>query len=245
MDLDVGVLGAFFGGILSFASPCVLPLVPPYLTFLAGLSLEELTAERPTGAQAGRVFLAALAFVLGFTLVFAAMGATASFTGKFLALYARPLSMLAGAIIIIMGLHFMGVFRIGLLYREARVHLEKKPPGMFGAFVIGLAFAFGWTPCVGPALAALLFVAGTEDTVWQGVGLLVAYALGIGVPFLLAAAFAGPFMKFMVRFRQHLGRVEKTMGGLLVITGILFMTGGINTIGFWLLETFPSLGQQG
>lgn len=245
MDLDVGILGAFLGGVLSFASPCVLPLVPPYLTFLAGLSLEELTAERPAGGQSRRVFIAALAFVLGFTVVFAAMGATASFTGKFLALYARPLSIFAGAIIAIMGLHFMGVFRIGLLFREARLHIEKKPPGILGAFVIGLAFAFGWTPCVGPVLAALLFVAGAEETVWQGVGLLVAYALGIGVPFLAAAAFAGPFMRVMTRFRRHLGRVEKAMGALLVLTGILFMSGSINDIGFWLQETFPSLGQRG
>lgn len=245
MDLDVSILGAFLGGVLSFASPCVLPLVPPYLTFLAGLSLEELTAERPAAGQSRRVFIAALAFVLGFTVVFAAMGATASFTGKFLALYARPLSIFAGAIIAIMGLHFMGVFRIGLLFREARLHIEKKPPGILGAFVIGLAFAFGWTPCVGPVLAALLFVAGAEESVRQGVGLLVAYALGIGVPFLAAAAFAGPFMRVMARFRRHLGRVEKAMGALLVLTGILFMSGSINDVGFWLQETFPSLGQRG
>lgn len=245
MELDVGLLGAFIGGILSFASPCVLPLIPPYLTFLAGLSLEELSVERPSGAQSRRVLLAALVFVAGFTLVFAAMGATASFTGKLLALYARPLSFMAGAIIAIMGLHFMGVFRIALLYREARVHLAKKPPGLFGAFIIGLAFAFGWTPCVGPVLAALLFVAGAEDTLLQGVALLTAYALGIGVPFVLAAAFAGPFMRWMARFRKHIGLVEKMMGVLLVLTGILFMTGSINEIGYWLLETFPRLGQQG
>lgn len=239
--MDIGVFGAFAAGVLSFASPCVLPLVPPYLTFLAGLSLEELISERPAQGQPVRVLLAALAFVAGFTVVFAAMGATASFTGKFIALHARPLSILAGVVIAVMGLHFMGAFRIALLFREARFHVEKKPPGLLGAFVIGLAFAFGWTPCVGPALAALLFVAGAEDTVWQGVGLLVAYALGIGVPFLAAAAFAGPFMMFMAKFRRHLGLVEKVMGALLIATGVLFMTGGINTIGYWLQEIFPSL----
>lgn len=242
---DIGIWAAFVGGILSFASPCVLPLVPPYLSFLAGMTLDQITDENADSASLRHVFLNALAFVLGFALVFVAMGATASYTGQLLAQYARPLSILAGFAILIMGLHFIGLFRIGLLYREARVHVEKKPVGLFGAFVIGLAFAFGWTPCVGPILAALLFVAGAEESIWEGAALLGAYALGIGVPFLGAALFAKPFMQFMVRFRRHIGKVEKIVGSLLVVTGVLFITGSINDVGFWLLETFPSLGSRG
>jgi cytochrome c-type biogenesis protein len=242
---DIGIWAAFVGGMLSFASPCVLPLVPPYLSFLAGMTLDQITSEKSDSASAWHVFLNALAFVLGFGTVFVAMGATASYTGQLLAQYARPLAIFAGFAILIMGLHFLGLFRIGLLYREARVHLEKKPVGLLGAFVIGLAFAFGWTPCVGPILAALLFVAGAEESIWEGAFLLGSYAAGIGVPFLMAALFAKPFMQFMVRFRRHIGKVEKVVGSLLVVTGLLFITGGINDVGFWLLETFPSLGRQG
>jgi cytochrome c-type biogenesis protein len=242
---DIGVWAAFIGGILSFASPCVLPLVPPYLSFLAGMTLDQITDENADRASIRHVFFNALAFVLGFAAVFVAMGATASFTGKLLALYARPLAILAGFSILIMGLHFLGLFRIGLLYREARVHVDEKPVGLFGAFVIGLAFAFGWTPCVGPVLAALLFVAGAEESVWEGAILLGSYAAGIGIPFLAAAMFARPFMQLMTRFRRHIGKVERIVGGLLVVTGLLFITGGINDIGFWLLETFPVLGKRG
>jgi cytochrome c-type biogenesis protein len=191
------------------------------------------------------VFASALAFVLGFALVFIAMGATASYTGKLLVLYARPLAIAAGLVIIVMGLHFMGFFKIALLFREARIHVDKKPAGLFGAFFMGLAFAFGWTPCVGPVLAALLFVAGAEDSVIEGAGLLAAYAAGIGIPFLAAALFAGPFLAMMKRFRRQMGKVEKVMGALLVMTGLLFVTGGINDIGFWLQETFPSLAGRG
>ncbi|HOV04103.1 MAG TPA: cytochrome c biogenesis protein CcdA, partial [Kaistiaceae bacterium] len=151
----------------------------------------------------------------------------------------------AGVIIIIMGLHFLGVFRIGLLYREARVHVERKPAGILGAYLIGIAFAFGWTPCVGPVLAAILFVAGAEDTVMRGAFLLAAYGIGIGVPFLAAAVFAGPFMSFMARFKRHMGTVEKVMGGLLVLTGIMFLTGQMAAFSYWLLETFPALSAVG
>ncbi|TYC58689.1 cytochrome c biogenesis protein CcdA [Rhodobacterales bacterium] len=241
MIQDVTIIGATFAGVLSFVSPCVLPLVPPYLGFLAGVSLEQLTGESEDRTAASRrVFLSALVFVLGFSTVFVLLGATASFLGQFIRSYLDYLGYIAGAAIIVMGLHFLGVFRIGLLYREARVHVEKKPAGPLGAYFIGLAFGFGWTPCVGPILAAILFVAGTEDTVGKGALLLSAYALGLGIPFLIAALFAGPFLKFMKRFRKHMGAVEKTMGGVLVLTGIMFLTGQMATISYWLLETFPT-----
>ncbi|MEZ5840513.1 MAG: cytochrome c biogenesis protein CcdA [Hyphomicrobiales bacterium] len=245
MGLDVSIWGAFLAGLLSFVSPCVLPLVPPYLCFLAGVSLDELTEENAKPARSAGVFLASLAFVAGFTTVFVMLGASASAIGQLVTRHLDVLGYVAGVIIIIMGLHFLGVFRIGLLYREARVHVERKPAGLVGAYLIGIAFALGWTPCVGPVLAAILFVAGAEDTVARGAILLAAYGLGIGVPFLAASLFAGPFMGFMARFRRHMGTVEKVMGGLLVLTGIMFLTGQMAALSYWLLETFPALSAVG
>lgn len=242
---DVTIAGAFAAGLLSFVSPCVLPLVPPYLGYLAGVTLDELTGEGETKADPRRVFLASLAFVFGFSTVFVALGASASLIGQFVLQHVQTLGYVAGAVIILMGLHFLGVFRIGLLYREARVTVERKPAGLLGAYVIGLAFAFGWTPCVGPILAGILFVAGAEESVTQGAILLAAYALGLGVPFLAASLFAGPFMRFMVRFRRHMGAVEKVMGVFLVATGVAFMTGQMASLSFWLLETFPGLAEYG
>ncbi|ADZ70756.1 cytochrome c biogenesis CcdA family protein [Polymorphum gilvum] len=242
---DVTLLGALFAGILSFISPCVLPLVPPYLGFLAGTSLEELTGEGGESEAGRRVFLSALAFVAGFSTVFVLLGASASLIGQFVTQHIQFLGYVAGVMIIVMGLHFLGVFRIGLLYREARVHVARKPAGLAGAYLIGLAFAFGWTPCVGPILAAILFVAGSEETVAQGALLLSAYALGLGIPFLAAALFAGPFLAFMKRFRRHMGAVEKAMGVVLVATGVMFLTGQMAVLSYWLLETFPQFAVIG
>jgi cytochrome c-type biogenesis protein len=238
--LDVSLGGALLAGLLSFVSPCVLPLVPPYLAWLAGVSFEELKDSEVGGAQRRRIVLAAIAFVLGFATVFIGLGATASVIGKTIAQYFDTLSIIAGALIIVMGLHFLGVFRIGLLYREARVQVSRKPVGLFGAYVIGLAFAFGWTPCVGPVLAAILFVAGSEGTALRGALLLAVYSLGIGIPFILAALFASRFLGWAARFRRHMRKVEMAMGALLVVTGVLFVTGQMSTISFWLLETFPA-----
>ena len=231
--------GAFLAGLLSFVSPCVLPIVPPYLAWLAGLSFEELRSDSIEAATKRRIVLAALAFVLGFTTVFVALGATASVIGRTIAQYFDILSIIAGAIIIVMGLHFLGVFRIALLFREARVQVARKPAGAAGAYVMGLAFAFGWTPCVGPVLAAILFVAGSEGTALRGAALLAVYSLGIGLPFLLAAVFASRFLGWAARFRQHMHKVEMAMGGLLVVTGVLFVTGQMSVFSYWLLETFP------
>ena len=231
--------GAFLAGLLSFVSPCVLPIVPPYLAWLAGLSFEELRSDSIEAATKRRIVVAALAFVLGFTTVFVALGATASVIGRTIAQYFDILSIIAGAIIIVMGLHFLGVFRIALLFREARVQVARKPAGAVGAYVMGLAFAFGWTPCVGPVLAAILFVAGSEGTAMRGAALLAIYSLGIGLPFLLAAVFASRFLGWAARFRQHMHKVEMAMGGLLVVTGVLFITGQMSVFSYWLLETFP------
>ena len=244
---DVTYPGAFLAGLLSFLSPCVLPLVPPYLGCLGGLTREELGDKQAAGERGTslRVLASALAFVLGFTTVFVALGASASSIGKILSAHFQLLSAVAGIVIILLGLHFLGLFRLSFLYREARFQVARRPAGLLGAYVVGLAFAFGWTPCVGPVLATVLFVAGGEESASHGALLLTAYGLGIGLPFLIAALAARPFVAFMSRFRRAMGIVEKTMGALLVITGILFLTGGMSEIAYWILETFPALGQVG
>ena len=244
--LDVTYAGAFGAGLLSFLSPCVLPLVPPYLCFLGGVTLDEVTnAEAPKPAIMRRVFLAALLFVVGFSTVFVSLGATASAIGQLVADYLDVLAKIAGVVIAILGLHFMGLLKIPFLYREARFQTESKPTSLVGAYVVGLAFAFGWTPCVGPILAAILFVAGSDDSVMYGTSLLGAYSAGLGVPFLLAALAVRPFLGFTTRFRQHMQTVERVIGGLLVVTGVLFLTGTFSEIAYWLLEAFPALGTVG
>jgi cytochrome c-type biogenesis protein len=243
--LEVSYGAALLAGLVSFVSPCVLPIVPPYLAWLAGITFDQLKDSDVDAENRRRIVVASAAFVLGFSTVFVALGATASTVGKLLARYYGVLSVGAGVAILIMGLHFLGVFRIGLLFREARVQVERKPAGAFGAYVMGLAFAFGWTPCVGPVLAAILFVAGSEGSALKGAALLAAYSLGIGLPFLLAALFASRFLDFAARFRRHMGTVEKVMGAMLVVTGILFMTGSMSAISQWILETFPTLATVG
>jgi cytochrome c-type biogenesis protein len=240
---DVSLPAAALAGILSFLSPCVLPLVPPYLCFLAGTTIEDLAASGERRAQRD-VLLAGLLFVAGFSTVFVLLGATASVLGQVIRHYLDVLSILAGIAITLMGLHFLGVFRLAFLYREARLRVEK-PVGLWGAYVMGLAFAFGWTPCIGPILAAILAVAGSEDTVARGAVLLAAYSAGLGIPFLLAAVALEPFTAMMKRFRKRMGLVEKAMGALLVVTGIAFLTGSFTQMSFWLLETFPALGRLG
>jgi len=243
--IDVGIGAALLGGLISFLSPCVLPLVPPYLCYIGGVSLDEVArADAPAGGQR-RVFRAAVAFVLGFSTVFVSLGATASLIGQTLATYAGTLAVVGGVLIVLMGLHFTGIFRLPFLNREARFHVGRKPPGAVGGYLMGLAFAFGWTPCIGPILAAILFVAGSSETVLAGAGLLGVYSLGLGIPFLVAAAFMPLFLRAAARFRRHLGLVEKGLGAFLVLTGILFITGSIGTISYWMLETFPALGTLG
>ena len=243
---EVSYIGALVAGMLSFLSPCVLPLVPPYLCFIGGVSLEQISEEEELAPGVMRaVVLSAVGFVLGGSTVFIALGATASTIGDFIVDYMDILSKLAGGVIIVLGLHFIGIIRIPILYREARFHAEKKPAGLIGPYIIGLAFAFGWTPCVGPVLAAILMVAGSESSITYGMGLLAVYSAGLGIPFILAAVAMKPFMDFMARFRRHLQTVERVIGALLVLTGILFMTGSMADIAFWILETFPSIGTIG
>ena len=246
MALDVSYLTAVGAGALSFLSPCVLPLVPPYLCYMAGVSVEEFRAESAAAASSRRaLFASSFAFVLGFTSVFVALGAGASSIGAFLRAWQQEIAIVAGLVIIVMGLNFLGLVRLSILSREARFQARSAPASPVGAYVMGLAFAFGWTPCIGPVLGPILTLAGTKSTVGEGAALLATYSLGLGIPFIVAALFSGAFMRFLAKFRVHLGKVEKVMGGLLVVAGLLFLTGGMQSFSFWLLETFPALGRLG
>jgi cytochrome c-type biogenesis protein len=244
MKADVGLLASFGAGVVSFLSPCILPLVPSYLCFLAGTTLEQIAASADR-VRTARVVARASAFIAGFGSVFVALGASASTAGRLVSDHLSLLSAVAGAIIVVLGLHMMGFLRIDFLMRQARFEPTQRPATLAGAFAIGLAFGFGWTPCVGPVLASILLLAGSEDTVGRGAALLAAYAAGIGVPFLAAAFFTGAFLKWAAGFRRHLGAIEKAMGGALVVTGILIFTGMMPVIGGWLLEYVPVLGRIG
>jgi cytochrome c-type biogenesis protein len=239
---DISILAAFGAGIISFLSPCVLPLVPPYLCFITGASLDDLH-ESPDARFDAPV--AALFFVLGFATVFVLLGASASWAGQLLREHLALLGQIAGAAIILMGLHFLGVFRLSLLNRDIRYRQETSPASLLGAYVVGLAFAFGWTPCIGPVLGTILAVAAGQDTVGQGAFLLAVYSAGLGIPFLLAALAVGGFLSFFRRFRAHLGTVEKVMGGALVVTGVMFLTGYIQEFSYWIQEAFPVLNRLG
>jgi cytochrome c-type biogenesis protein len=244
--MNVTYFGALLAGLLSFLSPCVLPLVPPYLCFLGGTTFDQLTGEDETPSHVYKtVVMSSVAFVLGFTTVFVILGATATAAGQLLAANLPLLAKIAGVVIIITGLHFLGVIHLPILHREARYHADSRPAGLIGAYVIGLAFAFGWTPCIGPVLGAILAVAAGEGSVRQGISLLFVYSLGLGIPFVIAAIAIRPFLSTMQRFKKHLGTVEKVLGGFLVLTGILFLTDAMTLISSWMLELFPGLATIG
>lgn len=243
MLADVYIYSAVaLAGLISFLSPCVLPLVPPYLGYISGTTISQANvAGGLDPAVYRRVVIGSLFFVLGFTTVFVGLGAGASVFGQFIQTHKQTLSLVSGAIIVVFGLHFTGLVRIPLLYAETRYEVDTSGASYLGAFVIGLAFAFGWTPCIGPVLATVLTLAAQEASLQRGVSLLLAYSLGLGIPFIAAAALIGPFLGFMQRFKAHLGTVERIMGIVLIIAGIMFMTGTITWFGQWMLETFPGL----
>ncbi len=244
--MEITFVGALLAGLISFLSPCVLPLVPPYLCFLGGTTFDQLSGEGKIPPDVYReVVLAAIAFVFGFTTVFVALGATATAIGQLIAENLELLAKISGMVLIVVGMHFLGIFKIPFLYRELRSHALSAPAGMVGAYIVGLAFAFGWTPCIGPVLAAILAVAAAQDTVGQGITLLFIYSMGLGIPFVAAALAFGPFMGFLTRFRKYMGAMERVMGGLLVVTGFMFITGSMTTLAIWFLEMFPSLAYIG
>lgn len=243
---SISYVGALMAGLLSFFSPCVLPLIPAYLCFLGGATLDELTAEGGVDKKVSRrVFIAAFSFVMGFASVFILMGASATALSRMFVDYMDPMGYVAGGVIVLFGLHYMGLFRIGFLNFEKRFHIARKPSGVVGSYILGLAFAFGWTPCVGPILATILMIAAGSDSIMYGVSLLATYAAGIGVPFLIAAFAVKPFMAFMTRFRKHMHVVEMGIGILLVLTGVAIFSGALADAAQWLLETFPIFSSIG
>ncbi|MGG7568449.1 cytochrome c biogenesis CcdA family protein [Rhodovulum sp. DZ06] len=243
MGFDIGLWGAATAGLLSFLTPCILPIVPFYLCYLAGMSFDELTQEGAgTGAIRRKAVISSLFFAAGVTTIFVGLGWTASTFGQALREYMDVIRYVAAGIIALLGLHFLGVFRIAFLMREARIDAGDRKFGVFGAYLIGMAFAFGWTPCVGPALAAILFQAADAQSADQGVRLLLAYALGMTAPFVLAAAFIGPFMRWAAKFRRHLPKVEKAMGLLLIVFAVLIGANMMNEIAQLMLDYAPDLG---
>jgi cytochrome c-type biogenesis protein len=257
---EVSYFAAAGAGIVSFLSPCVLPLVPAYLSFIAGTSLDQMVDEDGVDpALSRRMLLSAMVFVLGFSVVFIMLGASASAMNDLIhssfivaerdVIVLDIITWVAGGIIVVFGLHYLGVFRamgiFGFLQRDIRFHGEIKQRGLLGAFVIGLAFGFGWTPCIAPILGTILAIAGSSDSLGFGVSLLAVYSLGIGIPFILAAIALRPFMGFMGKFRRHMRRVEMGTGGILVVTGLAISMGGLTRVNAFLLDTFPILGQIG
>jgi cytochrome c-type biogenesis protein len=244
MIQNVSIPAALLAGLVSFLSPCVLPLVPPYLIYLTGATIEHVASEETESSSRRAVMISALLFVAGFSTVFVLLGASASLIGGLIRAWSGELAIVAGIVIIAMGLHFLGLTRIGLLMREGRLTMPK-PVGLWGAYVMGLAFAFGWTPCIGPILAAILSIAAAEATVAKGAGLLAVYSAGLGIPFLVAAFMVEQFSAVFARMKRHLATVERAMGVLMIITGIGFLTGAVSNVSIWLLETFPSLQSFG
>lgn len=231
---------AVLAGVLSFLSPCVLPIVPPYLAYMGGISMTQM-GEAEDRAARRRVMLSAVFFVMGLSTVFLFLGFTASAFGRFFLMNQDWFVMAAGIVIMIFGAHFLGVYRIGFMDREVRVDAGDRGGSAFGAYVLGLAFAFGWTPCIGPILGAILSIAANEADVARGTALLAAYAAGLGIPFLLVAAYFPRLSGLMAWMKRHMERIERVMGLLLWTVGLLMLTGKFTDFAWWLNEQFPAL----
>jgi len=244
--IDAGLLPAMLvaliAGLISFLSPCVLPIVPPYLAYMSGVSIGDMQSP---GVARRKAIVAALFFVMGLSTVFLLLGFTASAFGAFVLQNQELFAQVSGVVVIIFGLHFLSVFRIPILDREMRMEAGQSGGSAVGAYVLGLAFAFGWTPCIGPQLGAILSLAASEASVARGTLLLGIYALGLGVPFLLAAIFLSRSMVLMNKMKRHMGLIEKVMGALLLLVGVMLVTGLFSTFSWWLLEAFPALAALG
>lgn len=243
MTEPVSVLAAFIAGVISFLSPCVLPLVPAYISFITGVSLNDLKEQSDHSILQGKAFLSSIYFVLGFSVVFIILGATATWLGQILLMKLPLFTNIAGIIIIIFGLHLLGIFRIKLLYREKRFQGPQKVLNNFSSFALGLAFAFGWTPCIGPILGAILTFASTKETVWQGISLLTIYSLGLGIPFLLTSIGLNKFFNLFNQIKRYFRAIEITSGILLIIIGILIGINQFTIINSKLLYWFPFLNR--
>ncbi|MDQ1849305.1 cytochrome c biogenesis protein CcdA [Gemmobacter fulvus] len=237
------MLVALMAGVLSFLSPCVLPIVPPYLAYMGGISMPEMRADGSAARR--RILLPALFFVMGLSTVFLFLGFTASAFGAFFLKNQELFAKISGAMVIVLGLHFLGVFRIPMLDREARLDAGEQGGSALGAYVLGLAFAFGWTPCIGPQLGAILSLAANEASMTRGTALLGIYAVGLGLPFLLAALFIERAIGLMTRLKRHMKLIERAMGLLLLLVGLALVTGALSDFSFYLIETFPFLASLG
>lgn len=244
--LDISYIGAAFAGLISFFTPCVLPMVPFYLCYMAGLSMHELQSEQtiPVGAQR-RLIVSAVFFALGVTTIFVLMGMGATALGQTFGAWRDTLRYVAAGVLFLFGLHFLGIMRIPLLYREATIESSAAPTTILGAYLMGLAFGFGWTPCVGPALAAILMLASGMGDIWRGGLLLLVYGLAMTAPFVVAALFARPFLRWLQRNRRYLAQVERVMGAMLIVFAVLIATNSVNYIAQWLIEVMPSFGNLG
>ena len=244
--LDISYLGAALAGLLSFFTPCVLPMVPFYLCYMAGLSMNELRSDEaiPAGAQK-RLVISAIFFAFGVTTIFVLLGMGATAIGQTFGMWRDTLRYVAAGILLVFGLHFLGIMRVPLLYREAKIESTAAPTTIIGAYLMGLAFGFGWTPCVGPALAAILMVASGMGDIWKGGLLLLVYGLAMTAPFVIAALFARPFLGWVQRNRKYLVHVERIMGAMLIVFAILIATNSVNYIAQWMIEVMPSFGNLG
>ena len=244
--LEMSYMGALAAGVLSFFTPCILPMVPFYLSYMAGISMAELRGDDSIapGAQR-RLVVQSMAFALGVTTIFMLLGMGATALGQAFGQWKQPLSYVAAAVLLVFGLHFLGVIRVPFLYRQARVESAVAPTTLVGAYVMGLAFGFGWTPCVGPALAAILMIASGMGDVWRGALLLAVYGLGMTAPFVIAALFARPFLGWVQRHRAAMGRVEQAMGVMLIVFAVLIATNSINVIAQWMIDTVPGVTSLG
>jgi len=240
VNQQVTLLAAFAAGFLSFVSPCVLPLIPGYISFVSGVSVDEMRGDAAPATSRLQVFLTSLAFVIGFSIVFVALGASATAIGKFMFSKLPILSKIAGVILIIFGLHTMGVFRLAFLEAEKRVHADRKPAGPLGAMLVGVAFAFGWTPCIGPILGGILAIAGSKNSVGEGITLLAVYSLGLGIPFLLTSLAINQFFGAAKRIRRYYHAIELVSGALLIAIGVLIITGQLTIITRYLQPYLPT-----
>ncbi len=235
---SVGIVVAFTAGLFSFLSPCVLPLFPSYLSFITGMSVGDLTGDL-TAAARRRVMLHAVTFVLGFSVVFVALGASFSAAGQLLFQYRTAIRIIGGLLIIVFGLYIAGLLNVGFFARTQQWQIREKPAGYVGSFLVGVTFAIGWTPCVGPILGAILSLAGTAETVERGIGLLIAYSAGLGLPFLLSAIALGSFLKFFKRYRPFIPVVERGAGVLLIAVGLLVVTNYYIVLNSWAIALTP------
>jgi cytochrome c-type biogenesis protein len=240
MSQEVSLLTAFVAGFLSFISPCVLPLIPGYISFISGMTLEQMQGAGASQASRRQLLLASVAFVLGFTIIFVAAGASASAIGRFMFEKAPILEKVAGTILVVLGLHMMGVFRIRLLESDTRIHSQRKPAGPFGALLVGMAFAFAWTPCIGPILGGILGLAASRESVAEGMQMLAVYSLGLGVPFLLTSVAIDRFFAAAARIRKYYRTIELVSGGLLILVGLLIFFDQFSLIAKYLTPYLPT-----